>query len=72
MDWFVFLFVGLRELDAWPTHGLREDWVQVLIIGKTVFSAWHIFKQERGTKQLTYTCTAANKSYRNGGWTDSP
>ena len=23
---FVCLFVGLRELDAWPTHCLREEW----------------------------------------------
>lgn len=36
MDLPVCLFVGLHELDAWPTPGLREEWVQVLIAGKTI------------------------------------
>ena len=32
----VYESTSLRELEAWQTHGLPVEWVQVLITGKTL------------------------------------
>ena len=39
MDLLVY-FMGLRELDAWTTHGLGEEWVQVVLIILSMTGTW--------------------------------